>query len=413
MENLAISRLHGFLQQHATAPPVAWPVAHTIPQAVNDCFMYFTETNLRLLVPAAMEIPSEQEIWSMIIDAVRNETVARQSGVHDKIQRLMEACQHDTLSVTLQQMLQQGALDFILIQSLQATLQQSVEHKDDAMQQILQYLLDHIQEHLQIPVTNPTEPPTTSDLSTELLITTGEYLERLLQSSAGNVDTLRASLVADYTVNYFPEALLRVLLDNIEACKTAGYTNKLKLFIYIKSLVEGLQAAPPVTSEGTSPHNPPFSTAHTPKFEASAASKELVTDRILFLSPPFDAANIFSTDPAAKATTNNKKKAPKKAANLRKANFLDSISEHLEQHHWVAFDNLLPLDAVRRIRIEAGLFADHYEQSEIWVGKEADVGAHLSVPSVRGGTYLIYYYSIAWTYLECPGYCIWLFCALS
>ena len=26
----------------------------------------------------------------------------------------------------------------------------------------------------------------------------------------------------------------------------------------------------------------------------------------------------------------------------------------------------------------------HYEQSEIWVGRSSDVGAHLSVPSVRG-----------------------------
>ena len=30
------------------------------------------------------------------------------------------------------------------------------------------------------------------------------------------------------------------------------------------------------------------------------------------------------------------------------------------------------------------LFFSHYEQSEIWVGRGSDVGAHLSVPSVRG-----------------------------
>jgi hypothetical protein len=39
---------------------------------------------------------------------------------------------------------------------------------------------------------------------------------------------------------------------------------------------------------------------------------------------------------------------------------------------------------VRRVRTETALFADYYEQSEIWIGKKADVGAHLSVPSVRG-----------------------------
>jgi hypothetical protein len=37
-------------------------------------------------------------------------------------------------------------------------------------------------------------------------------------------------------------------------------------------------------------------------------------------------------------------------------------------------DSFLPLDTVRRVRIEATLFREGYEQSEIWVGKQADVG---------------------------------------
>jgi len=36
------------------------------------------------------------------------------------------------------------------------------------------------------------------------------------------------------------------------------------------------------------------------------------------------------------------------------------------------------------VRVESGLFRSSYEASEIWVGKQADVGAQLSVPSVRG-----------------------------
>ena len=36
------------------------------------------------------------------------------------------------------------------------------------------------------------------------------------------------------------------------------------------------------------------------------------------------------------------------------------------------------------MRVESGLFRSSYEASEIWVGKQADVGAQLSVPSVRG-----------------------------
>ena len=72
-------------------------------------------------------------------------------------------------------------------------------------------------------------------------------------------------------------------------------------------------------------------------------------------------------------------------ANKKKAEVLaDTLSAHLREHGWAVCDNFLSLDLVRRVRIEAELFKDFYEQSEIWVGKKADVGAHLQVPSVRG-----------------------------
>ena len=99
----------------------------------------------------------------------------------------------------------------------------------------------------------------------------------------------------------------------------------------------------------------------------------------------YDATDIIYVNTDIKI--NNKKKAIKKAIQTRKERFVDSISCHLASHGWVCIENLLPLDVIRRVRIEANLFADHYEQSEIWVGKEADIGAHLQVPSVRGGTY--------------------------
>jgi hypothetical protein len=55
------------------------------------------------------------------------------------------------------------------------------------------------------------------------------------------------------------------------------------------------------------------------------------------------------------------------------------LGKHLEIHRWVVCDNFLPADLVRKVRIEAALFKENYEQSEIWVGKKADVGAHISV----------------------------------
>ena len=56
----------------------------------------------------------------------------------------------------------------------------------------------------------------------------------------------------------------------------------------------------------------------------------------------------------------------------------------METYGWAVCDHTIPEDIVRRVRIEASLFTTFYEQSEIWVGKQADIGAHVAVPSVRG-----------------------------
>ena len=130
----------------------------------------------------------------------------------------------------------------------------------------------------------------------------------------------------------------------------------------------------------------PISTAyHAPALTMTKEDKLISTICIGRPMSNYDATDIIYVNNDMKI--NNKKKAIKKAIQSRKKRFIDSISCHLASHGWVCIENLLPLEVVRRVRIEANLFADYYEQSEIWVGKEADIGAHLQVPSVRGGTY--------------------------
>jgi len=79
----------------------------------------------------------------------------------------------------------------------------------------------------------------------------------------------------------------------------------------------------------------------------------------------------------------NSKSAKKDARRSLKA-LAGRIGQHLDSHQWAVCDNFLSHDLIRRVRIEAAMFQEHYEQSEIWVGKQADVGTLLSVPSVRG-----------------------------
>ena len=47
-------------------------------------------------------------------------------------------------------------------------------------------------------------------------------------------------------------------------------------------------------------------------------------------------------------------------------------------------DGFLSIDEVRGVRAEIKALEHHYKASEIWVGKNSDIGAHITVPRVRG-----------------------------
>ena len=90
------------------------------------------------------------------------------------------------------------------------------------------------------------------------------------------------------------------------------------------------------------------------------------------------------TPHAGSAATKAKQKQQSKASKKRVETIATQMSSHLSEHGWAVCDAFLPLDLVRRVRIETEIFKEFFEQSEIWVGKQSDVGAQLSVPSVRG-----------------------------
>lgn len=64
----------------------------------------------------------------------------------------------------------------------------------------------------------------------------------------------------------------------------------------------------------------------------------------------------------------------------------DRAAVALGDHGWAVCDNFVSEQLVRAVRreISGPRLSKSYEESEIWVGKEAGVGAQLSVPSVRG-----------------------------
>lgn len=81
-----------------------------------------------------------------------------------------------------------------------------------------------------------------------------------------------------------------------------------------------------------------------------------------------------------------KGKAPSKAKAMHKtvAEVSPGIALALKARGCAICDRFLPVDVVEAVREEIARLEPHYKASEIWVGKDSDIGAQITVPRVRG-----------------------------
>ncbi len=243
-------------------------------------------------------------------------------------------------------------------------------------------------------------PLPTADLNEDEikeLMAASDLLNSTVKECQGDVAKLQQILYQDIfilkKIAFAP--FKRALQDNIDACEAAGYTNKLKLFRFLQDYLLKQEAAllsidennrNSANSESFVKESTSFmSTHHAPQFVDDrnapvAVGSVRIAPQVMTFQSFLDAEKIGILN----KPKNNKNKAEKKAARLKTQSLAEQVSDHLNEHGWAVVDNFIPLDVIRRLRIEFNLFRDHFEQSEIWVGKKADVGAHLRVPSVRG-----------------------------
>ncbi|KAG2438931.1 hypothetical protein HYH02_010725 [Chlamydomonas schloesseri] len=95
---------------------------------------------------------------------------------------------------------------------------------------------------------------------------------------------------------------------------------------------------------------------------------------------------------AAMAELLGLRKAPSTAAAARQrercAALLDRVAASLDAYGYAVLDNYISEDAIRAARKELEVMQEHYSAGLIWVGKEAEAGAQISVSSVRGDVVL-------------------------
>jgi hypothetical protein len=243
-------------------------------------------------------------------------------------------------------------------------------------------------------------------MNEEDLISYSQTLNSLIKECNGNMSLLQDKLLDLLGLSSFSyESFLFVLKENQKACQTANYANKLKLLQFIeqfleknnhylgktRSEIEKEQLATALQHNDINSTLSSLSTYHAPQFiDDSLSSRNKQETKKVFTYQPLFAANhlLFNeniSNPTITIPSNNKKKKVfRKNMKIKKAIFLKEINQFLYENGFVIIDSFLSLDQVKRVRIESNLFRHFYDQAEIWVGKKADIGAHLTVPSVRG-----------------------------
>lgn len=438
MSNVSVTQYLQFLVDQGLISEAQRKVYDT-GLALNVCidktFHFLSDDSLRKLVEAALKYRDEQlqkngrgiiddshvlGHWGAIVDGVKSTLVSRRERAGNNFQRLVQCGMKgdpDLVIRLLERFHEEGSIDHLFQGILEETLKAVTANNQEEHMYMLTFFRDTI-ENLQLASALPSSPSSSSSTAVESgakvgatsandtkvsssvnvedeaevlkLVTAGRVLDGMIAECIGDVKKLQARLLSLVQSGGADKYFLQVLDDNLKACEAAGYQNKAKLFHFIiqyvneqKTVLESLQKltvngnnanAEDIELQGASTH-------HAPQFVDRSDDQ---TGPILV---PVTNVTFFDATVASDAlqpVKNNKKKSEKRAKRMQVLSLAERVSRHLNSHGWAVIDKFLPLDLARRVKIEANLFRGFYEQSEIWVGKRADMGAHIRVPSVRG-----------------------------
>lgn len=405
--------------------------ADNLSKLVHLNYVSFSEGTFRKLVDTALAERDANNArgiadadllgsWGVIIDAVKEETIVRKERALKNIQLLLQIASNDAkLTNMVNILIKEGHYDY----NIRGLLREGSEESDvpPHMKTYILKIISVFEGSGSPPVVTPVMKSTTTSADTvelerlniveatetededeveeqKLLYRAGLYLRDVIAGCAGNARKLIEVVLRDYRDKKWEAShFLRVLDDNIAACEQAGYAVKLKILKFLRKELSDVVAADSVLeeaeesnislNEGMEVLSVPaaLQQLHAPQFIETGKSKDVSINTSDISCPEsFINATVAAAGLLSSSLPNKKNKSAKRVLSNRLKGLAEKIENNLITTGLAVCDGFLPLDLVRRVRIEASLFQDHFEQSEIWVGSRADIGAQLSVPSVRG-----------------------------
>ncbi|CAG9460406.1 unnamed protein product [Pedinophyceae sp. YPF-701] len=214
----------------------------------------------------------------------------------------------------------------------------------------------------------------------------GERLRGLLAAAKGDAKALQLMVASLRRNGLIDRAFMDVVDANIDAAQRSGQSVKLQVLKFLKQALssdgtetarggEGAAGAAGAPEDVLARH-------HAPHVARSGAGADAGEGELEVTAPEDfgSGRGVFAEISEGKAK-NGRQKHQLRA---RIDTWVAPVAQHLEEHGWAASDGILSLDGVRAVRAEIAALESYYKQSEIWVGKEAGLGAQIVAPDVRG-----------------------------
>jgi hypothetical protein len=173
---------------------------------------------------------------------------------------------------------------------------------------------------------------------------------------------------------------------NLDVANTNNWTTKVKVLEMIQASLRKYreQKSADVSNGYGQFHAPSFTHRNKGTEMESDTKHALLAEAMNLIVDVRGLSELMAGDGKRSSGSGKKQKKKAKQKGWEHMNKVDMLAKHLMEFGYAICDSFISLECCQDIRSEMQALEPYFEKSEIWVGKSNEVGAHVTVPSVRG-----------------------------
>eukprot|EP00945_MAST-04E_sp_MAST-4E-sp1_P005916 g5916.t1 len=301
----------------------------------------------------------------------------KRGDAHDKLKILLQCPDATVLERMVTAFFEKGKIDIEFIKTLQLHIDICVQRKDMKTCSQLMTIYQLIESKAKPSKEKATAPPTKDEVRLDKAKNQLAVLFKCKDATELSTKLRVLLKTGDVDFKIF-EKLLEI---NLDVATKKNYTTKRKFIVVIQNSIKEYRSQQErAVGESRQLHAPSF-TFHGQENDASGEKSNAIVAEAIDLIVNLKGLNDMLLGRTAPGGGKRRGKKKKKVGGNKN---VEKLAKQLVDNGYAICDNFLSADTCTEIRQEAISLEPYFEKSEIWVGKSNEVGAHVTVPSVRG-----------------------------